>query len=100
MGWALSALVEAALVIRAQLRDEFEDLRAAAYNFAVDETNGHLLSRAAKARGVDDYALFIGSRSWAYANASEELREHWERHGRLSFADYERQQVWRFFATS
>jgi hypothetical protein len=80
------------------LRDEFENVRAAAYERAVDDTNGALLNARGRAKGIDAWDLFIGPAVRANAYASDELREHWAKHGRLTFAEYERQsfdrQLW------
>jgi len=73
------------------LRDEFETVRTAAYERAVDETNGALLNARGRAKGVDAWDLFIGPAARANAYASDELRDHWARHGRLTFAEFERQ---------
>ena len=73
------------------IRDEFETVRAAAYERAVEDTNGALLNERGRSKGIDAWDLFIGPAIRAHAYASEELRDHWARHGRLTFAEYERQ---------
>jgi hypothetical protein len=72
-------------------RYEFETVRAAAYEHAVDETNGALLNDRGRAKGIDAYHLFIGPEARANAYASEALRDHWARYPRLTFAEFERQ---------
>lgn len=87
-----SPIIRSALDQWRTLRLEFEDVRAAAYDRAVDATNGHLLNRRGRDAGIDAYDLFIGSDVKAYAYASDELKDHWTNYPRMSFAAYERQR--------
>lgn len=73
------------------IRTEFEIVREAAYELAEHETHGQLLNKRGKKAGVDAYSLFIGNEARAFAYASEELIEHWRRHPRLTFAEFESQ---------
>ena len=73
------------------LRTEFENYRASAYLFAEEECRGAMLNERGKKAGVDAYSLFMGNEARARAYASPELLEHWERWGRLTFAEFERQ---------
>lgn len=73
------------------LRAEFENVRQAAYDRAVNDTNGALLNERGREKGIDAYDLFIGNETRARAYASPELLEHWDRYPRLTFAAYERQ---------
>lgn len=75
------------------LRAEFELYREQAHAAATTACNGHLLNREAVARGIDSYSLFIGSHARAERWASDELREWWQAHGRLTFAEFERQHL-------
>lgn len=75
------------------LRAEYELYREQAYAAATDATNGVLLNRDAKARGIDSYSLFIGPRARAERWASDELREWWAANGRLTFEAFERQRL-------
>lgn len=75
-------------------RQAFEDYREAQYATALTECNGQLLNRAGIAREKQTYALFIGPRHVAYANASEELVDFWRSHGRLTYAQFRR--AWPF----
>lgn len=56
----------------------------AAYVRAEDDTNGHMLSKAGQARGIDPKTLWTGNERTARKYASEELNEHWDKHGRLT----------------
>jgi hypothetical protein len=74
-----------------QLRAEFEVQRENAYARAEEACNGALLNARGRATDVDPYSLFIGNESRALAYASEELVEHWQKHPRMTFAEFERQ---------
>lgn len=54
---------------------------------ALDSTNGNFWNKKGRAmmreKGLDEYALFTGTASWAKAYASEELIEFWRENGRL-----------------
>lgn len=62
---------------RAEIREAFEEYRASAYLLAEEVCRGALLNDRAYRRGVDSYALFMGTARYAYAHASEELIEYW-----------------------
>jgi hypothetical protein len=47
-----------------------------------------LLNRRAEAAGVNPVTLFSGPAHVAHANASDELREWWAQHGRLTQAEF------------
>jgi len=74
-----------------EVRDEFELYRMAQFEAAEHATRGNLLSAEARARGIDAWSLFIGPHARAQRWASEELREWWREHGRLTFAEFEEQ---------
>ena len=76
---------------RDRLREDYQLYVEAAYLAAERETRGHLLNRRGVDRGVHPRELFSGNRSRAYAYASEELRNWWEQHGRVTFTEYQRQ---------
>lgn len=84
-------------VIRAALRDwraaraEFQVYLEAQYARAQEDLGPHLLNARGQARGVDTFSLFYGPRCRADAWASEELRQWWDDHGRLTFQDWETQ---------
>jgi hypothetical protein len=63
----------------------------AAYIAAESETRGHMLNARGRAAGVDPRTLWTGSERRAHAYASEELRAYWDRHGRLTAADWRKQ---------
>jgi hypothetical protein len=55
---------------------------------AEDATNGYMLNRKAKARGVDPKSLFAGPERVARANASDELLEWWDENGRTTLEEF------------
>ncbi|MBF4574702.1 hypothetical protein [Frondihabitans sp. VKM Ac-2883] len=75
------------------MRAEYEQIRENAYQRAEEATNGYLLNARGKRAGIDPYSLFMGNRARAYAYASEELIAHWEKHPRLTLADWEAQSI-------
>ncbi|WP_348665909.1 hypothetical protein [uncultured Microbacterium sp.] len=52
---------------------------------------GALLNAEGRARNIDALSLFMGNTARAHRYASEELREWWETHPRVTFAMFERQ---------
>lgn len=58
---------------------------------AEEALNGVLLSRRARAQGVDPLSLFTGPSHVAYARASEELKRWWQDHPRTTLAEFEEQ---------
>lgn len=86
-----SPLVEAALAYRDQLRLEFQDHLEARQQQAERDCNGVLLNARGRAAGVDTSTLFYGPRVRVDAYASEELRDWFGRHGRVTFEEFERQ---------
>ncbi|WP_424448868.1 hypothetical protein [Microbacterium arborescens] len=76
-----------------EVREEYEEVRLAAYMLAEEATNGALLNARGRAAGIDPGSLFMGNERRARAYASPELLEHWEKHPRVTYADYERQWV-------
>lgn len=89
----MSVIFEAALDQYRACRKAFEDYREGQYARALDDCAGVLLNREGKAQRVDTYSLFIGSHQRADRWASEELRAWWARHGRMTYAEFERQYV-------
>lgn len=71
----------------------FEQLaRAAYYDYlrgvverAEQDCRGELLNRRAQQRGIHPIDLWASNPAYAYCWASEELREWWDTHGRVSF---------------
>lgn len=99
MGQVSSPFIRAALDLREIVRAEFEDYRWAEYEKASEFCRGALLNARGRRAGIDSYSLFMGNRSRAYAYASEELREWWEKHPRPVFASFESQRVQLYFQT-
>lgn len=67
------------------------DAAHAQYLAADAECAGRLLARGADI--ADALSLWRGSEAWARGQASEELCNFWDVHGRLSLAEYRRQQA-------
>lgn len=55
---------------------------------AEDATNGYLLNKKAQAAGHSPMTLFSGPARIAYGRASDELKEWWATHGRLTQAEF------------
>lgn len=89
----MSALFKLAARQWRTMRAEFETVREVHYRAAEEATNGYLLNARGRKARIDPYSLFIGSDLRAYAYASDELIEHWEKHPRLTLAAYERQTL-------
>ncbi len=66
----------------------FTDHARELYRQAEDATNGYLLNRDGRARGIDPASLFTGSDSRARRYASDELRQWWDEHGRITLDDW------------
>lgn len=75
------------------VRDEYEVVLIAAYENAIDATNGAMVNRRGQAKGISDWDLFTHNGLFAQAYASEELIEHWARSPRPTFASFERQML-------
>lgn len=76
---------------RAAERAAWLDAAHAQYEQASEACAGHLLADGASV--ADELSLWRGSEAWAQGQASEELREWWHVNGRLSLAEYRRQQA-------
>ena len=88
----MSPFVREALDRRAEIRAEFEHYFWSMYQRAEDATHGRMLNARGLRAGIDSISLFRGNGAYALAYASEELRDHWREHPRLTFAEYERQR--------
>lgn len=88
-----SAIISQAFAHWRQVREDYELLKESAYQRADQATGGNLLNAEAKRRGIDSWSLFQGPQSRADRWASEELRDHWRTHPRVTFAQYEREQA-------
>ncbi|MFJ9892712.1 phage minor capsid protein [Streptomyces sp. NPDC091280] len=75
-------------VTRAEARALYEEYVYRQLLAAEDATNGYLLNKKAQAAGVNPAELFTGPARIAYARASDELKEWWAKHGRLTQAEF------------
>ena len=69
----------------------WQDWSNAQISAAEHECRGHLLNKAGKAAGVNVWSLWSGPASRAMRYASEELREFWQKHPRLTVSDFRAQ---------
>lgn len=74
------------------IRAEFDDDLERRYQQAEHDTNGVLLNARGRAAHVDARSLFYGPAVRVLAYASEELRDWFDAHGRVTFAQYERER--------
>lgn len=85
----MSAIFERAAREWAAMRSEYGDYLEAHIAAAYDATNGVLLNARGRAAGVSEERLFLAGGSFAAAYASEELREFWAAHPRLTVEAFE-----------
>ncbi|MFK0108525.1 phage minor capsid protein [Streptomyces sp. NPDC091217] len=78
----------ARLVTRAEARTLYEEYVYRQYLAAEHACNGYLLNKKAQAAGINPAELFSGPARIAYARASDELKEWWAEHGRLTQAEF------------
>ena len=71
-----------------QRRKEYADWLDQEWVKAETVTNGNLLSRRAKAKGVEVKDLWQVNPNTARAWASEELLDYWDTHGRMTVSDW------------
>lgn len=76
-------------------REEYDTYVYTQWLAAEDECRGHLLNRAGQAKGIDPVTLFSGPNHVAGAYASDELKQWWGRHGRLTYAEWKYQYLGR-----
>jgi hypothetical protein len=86
----MSALVRAGFAGYREARDAYDSVLTLAYDRAEEATNGALLNARGRAKGINPATLFLGPAVRAYAYASPELVDHWEKHPRVTFAEFER----------
>jgi hypothetical protein len=72
-------------------RAAWESAAHAQYLQADEECRGNLVNRRGYAAGVSDWSLWSGPESRAMAYATEELREFWYTHPRITVEAYRRQ---------
>lgn len=75
-------------VTRAQAREMYAEYVYRQYLDAEDACRGYLLNKKAQTDGIDPMSLFSGPARIAHARASDELREWWAQHGRLTQAEF------------
>jgi hypothetical protein len=79
--------------LRAAVRAEWYDAMFAQYLAAEAECRGNLLSREGLREGIaDPISLWTGPRDRAMRLASEELRDYWLVHPRMTITEYLRQR--------
>jgi len=78
----------AARITRTQARERYAEYVYRQYLDAEDACRGYLLNKKAVADGIDPISLFSGPARIAHARASDELREWWAQHGRLTQAEF------------
>jgi hypothetical protein len=76
---------------REAARDEWQDGAYAQYLAAERETSGNLVNRRGVAAGVTDWSLWSGTEARARAYATEELRNFWDAHPRVTVTGYRQQ---------
>ncbi|WP_410652108.1 phage minor capsid protein [Amycolatopsis sp. cmx-4-54] len=69
-------------------RAAFRDVVYDQYLAAEDETRGHMLNAAGTAAGIDPLSLFTGNAARARKYASDELKQWWDNHGRITYDAY------------
>ncbi|MFE5673849.1 phage minor capsid protein [Streptomyces erythrochromogenes] len=73
---------------RREARAMYDEYVYRQYLAAEQDCNGYLLNKKAKAAGHDPNGLFYGPARIAYSRASDELKEWWGKHGRLTQAEF------------
>ncbi|MGW2292675.1 phage minor capsid protein [Streptomyces phaeochromogenes] len=73
---------------RRQARELYDEYVYRQYLKAEDDCRGYLLSKKAEAAGHYPLSLFSGPARIAHARASDELKEWWKEHGRLTQAEF------------
>ena len=71
------AIYETAAMIWAEMPAEYDLALEARYAEAEAATNGYMVNRLGRARGLTGYDLHTGSAGRAYRYASRELLDHW-----------------------
>jgi hypothetical protein len=78
----------APLLTRRQARELYDEYIYRQYLQAEEDLRGVLLSKKAAAAGRAPITLFSGPARIAHANASDELKEWWAEHGRMTQAEF------------
>jgi hypothetical protein len=85
---AAVAAGEVPALTRAEARQLYDEYVYRQYLQAEDDLRGVLLNKKAAAAGRGPITLFSGPARIAYAHASDELKEWWAKHGRLTQAEF------------
>lgn len=72
-----------------ELREEYDTYVYCQWLKAEEDCRGYLLNREGMAKGIDPESLFSGNASVAQRYASDELKEWFHLHGRLTFAAWQ-----------
>ncbi|MFI0593693.1 phage minor capsid protein [Streptomyces griseus] len=75
-------------ITRARAREMYAEYVYRQYLDAEEACRGYLLNKRAQTDGVDPMSLFSGPARIAHARASDELKEWWANHGRLTQAEF------------
>ncbi|MEU0039960.1 phage minor capsid protein [Streptomyces sp. NPDC006333] len=78
----------APVLTRAEARALYDEYIYRQFMQAEDELRGVLLNKKAEAAGRSPITLFSGPARIAHAHASDELKEWWAQHGRLTQAEF------------
>ncbi|MFF4751821.1 phage minor capsid protein [Streptomyces sp. NPDC001270] len=85
---AAMAAGEVPQITRAEARRMYDEYLYRQYLAAEDACNGFLLNKKAQAARHNPATLFSGPAHIAYARASDELKQWWAEHGRLTQAEF------------
>ncbi|PJN19275.1 phage capsid protein [Streptomyces sp. CB02120-2] len=85
---AEEAAEEGPRLTRREARELYDEHVYRQYLAAEEACNGYLLNKRAQAAGHDPGSLFSGPARIAYSRASDELKEWWAEHGRLTQAEF------------
>ncbi|MBP0456244.1 phage capsid protein [Streptomyces bomunensis] len=75
-------------ITRAEARALYDEYVYRQYLAAEDDLRGVLLNKKAQTAGHDPVSLFSGPARIAHARASDELKEWWQEHGRMTQAEF------------
>ncbi|MET9555096.1 phage minor capsid protein [Streptomyces sp. NPDC006645] len=75
-------------ISRRQAREMYDEYVYLQYLKAEEDCRGYLLSKKAAAEGRNPESLFRGPAHIAHAQASDELKEWWATHGRMTQAEF------------
>lgn len=87
----MSAIMDAAFETYRMMRADFELYRHSRFLRAHSELRGELLNARGRAARIDAGTLFMGPWSRVELYASEELKDWFDQHGRLTVDEFETQ---------